>query len=101
MDCTLTRSIRVDSVDVTVFPLGTAVMKIFFKWIFDGKPYSVHDLYTWLFFSKIRHVIDGSFYGWILNYRKSMYVIYLFDSYFFFGIAFFEISQLYFFLPID
>lgn len=64
--------IRVDSVDVTIFPLGTAVMKIFFKWIFDGKPFSANDLYSWLFFSKIRHVIDGSFYGWILNYRKSI-----------------------------
>jgi hypothetical protein len=68
----------VERVEITLFPLGTAVLIIQLNWITNRaavgpghqryfNPLSVEDLRTWLFLSKFRHKVVNLYEGWMLN----------------------------------
>lgn len=70
--------IIVERVEITLFPLGTAVLIIQLNWITNRaavgpghqryfNPLSVEDLRTWLFLSKFRHKVVNLYEGWMLN----------------------------------
>jgi hypothetical protein len=68
-------SIIVETVEVVIFPLGTAVLTFNIDWMSDrtvlgqkcSYPPSIEDIRTWLFLSKFRHNVSHVFSGWVLN----------------------------------
>jgi len=71
--------IKMEKVEIVIYPLGSAVLIFHFNWICDerrlvgptdapalGSP-TIEELQTWLFLSKFRHKVAGVFDGWSLN----------------------------------
>lgn len=77
-----------ERVEITIFPLGTAVLIIQLNWITSRaavgpqniryyNPLSIEDLRTWLFLSKFRHKVVNLYEGWMLN-DSIQYVFFFF-----------------------
>lgn len=91
--CTIIyQPLKVEKVEIVVFPLGTAVLTIHVNWITsdsrrvgptDGPPIgspTIEELRTWLFLSKFRHKILNVFDGWTLNDHPDEQKVSLQDS---------------------